>query len=265
MKASSIVMIWVVVASLVCGETLRAVPKLGSKGKSIATSLANTVGMRRLNELRGKLMANFTKPVDGGHSPVRKAVAIAAIASTCWWGTISLTGCGGGTATTIGDEEYYTYTYNVKKSERDVALGVGGFILVLAGASALLYLIIAATLPGHHTPNIEQHHLGRGNLFNHSMEVDNETYRGVLITYRYGADTRTGLAYSPQAPLVFSTQGSGQGRLGFAVNDSNFQAPEEITVKHPDGKTPDTVISLSQVKNVLLTEEPILQELPLGE
>ena len=276
MKASSIVMIWVVVASLICGETLRAAPKLGSNGKSIVTKVANTVGMRRLSELRGKLMANFfVKPAnsdysparkaallstpqgkkDGGYSTAHKAVAIAALASTCWWGT--MTGC------------YYTKVATEEEAKDALWSATG---LVVVGIFVIGVAVAVGQLTGHvptpHFPNssgIGQHRLGRGNLFNHSMEVDNETYRGVLITYRDGVDTRTGLAFSPQASLAFTLQDSEQGALGFVAKDDSFQVPEEITVKHPDGETPDTVISLSQVENVLLTEEPILQELPLGE
>ena len=248
MKASSIVMIWVVVASLVGGETTQAA-KWGHKVRSGISRVADG-GMRRITTF-------FTKPPDGS-SPFRKTVAMAAISSLCWWGTMSMTGC------SIG----YNSTHS-ENTMRSVMYLYGGVIVGVAVGA--LISGIEYTDNRHHKmfvanlDSIEQHRLDRGNLLNHSMVVDNETYRGVLITYRDGVNTRTGLAFSPQASLAFTLQSNEQGALGFAVNDPAFQVPEKITVKPLDRKTPDAVISLAQVENVVLTEEPVAQELLLGE
>ena len=252
MKVSSIVIIWVVVASLICGETLRAAPKLGSKGKSIATRFVDAVGVRHITTF-------FAKPTDGGYSPARKAIAAGTLALACSWGTISVTGCGTG----------YNSTHS-ENTMRSVMYLYGGVIVGVAVGALISGIEYTDNRSRHHKmfvanlDSIEQHRLGRGNLLSHSMVVDNDTYRGVLITYRDGADTRTGLAFSPQAPLVFSTQDE-QGMLGFMANGPSFQPPEEITVKHLDGKTPNKLINLAQVEDVVLTEELVSQEPLLGE
>ena len=269
MKASSIVMIWVVIASFVCGETLQAAPKWGSKGKSIANTLADTVGMRRI-------ITFFAKPADGGHSPARKTIAMAALASTCLWATVSMTGCGGLLFPKKRHTSQDWESIVRRNKEQEEIMLAATYLLGGVFVGVLIYEIAwpkkkVDNRPRHHkmfsnSAGIEQHHLAHKNLLNHSIIVDNETYEGVLITYRDGINTRTGLAFSPQASLVFTLQGKEQGMLGFVANSPSFELPEEIIVKPLDGeKTPDEVISLAQVENVVLTEEPSSQELIFSE
>ena len=98
-------------------------------------------------------------------------------------------------------------------------------------------------------------------MVEHRLSINNETYGGVLVTYDDGGDTRVGLAVSPdpEAPLVFSLLGGEldmQGNFGFKAKDPSFQPPEDIIIKHLDGETPDAVISLTQVENVLFKGQP---------
>ena len=284
MQVTSVIMVWLVVASLVCGETTQAA-KWGSRGKTIVNKIADAGGMGRLRELRTRLAslprgaaAFFARPADGGYSPARKAVAAGTLALTCLWSTAALTGCGthrGRTTLTLSGPNGETETYvklDGTEGETEEFLFKAG--VAIGVTAAVIYLVVIGTksyygIPNQRYPNqtgIQQHHLSRNNLIDHSMSLDNESYRGVLITYRDGVDTRTGLAFSPNAPLVFSAQNSEQGMLGFLNKDPSFQPPENLTIKHLDGETPDAVISLTQIENVLFKSEDITsQELFVSE
>lgn len=286
MKLTSTIMIWLVVASLVCGETTRAA-NLGNRGKTVVNKIADAGGLGRFRELRTKLAslprgaaAFFAPPADGGYSPVRKTVAAGALALTCWWSTAALTGCvltkSSGETKRIerlpnGETKVYVLEDGTESQTEAFLVGA---VVVIGVTAAVIYLAVQGTkgyygIPNQRYPNqtgIQQHRLSRDNLIDHSMSIDNETYRGVLITYRDGVDTRTGLAFSPNAPLVFSAQNSEQGMLGFLNEDPDFQPPARLTIKHLDGETPDAVINLTQVENVLLQSEGIAsQELFISE
>ena len=283
MKVYSIAMILVVVACLVGGKPLQAA-KIGNTVKSGINRLADTVGMRHLTNF-------FVKPTDGGYSPFVKTIAAGALALSSSWSTMSLMGCScvpRPDKTSLSWMEYENSpNFDPDRvppgMEKDIdpkclyeiigTVMVVGFVALIIEGTGIYDFNIQS--PGHYQPEgshptanfegIEEQHLVRHNWRNHSIIVDNETYEGVLITYRDGVDTRTGLAFSPQASLVFSMRNREQGMLGFMAKDRSFQPPEEITIKHLDSETPNKVISLARVENVVLTELLASQELLLGE
>lgn len=275
MKKSS-VMVGLIAASLVCSGTMHAAKdkRLISKASSVINKLVGDGGLRRLSWVGDRLVALpekaavlFANPTDGGYSLAHRTVAAGALALTCWGSTVSLTGCSKCQPSPSGDLDTGCIM-NI------IFVGAGVMVAVMIAKSAQQYPDISS--PGYYQPEgqspalpnwdgIEQHHLSRNNLIDHSLNIDNKIYRGVLVNYRNGSDILTGLAFSPDAPLAFSFQGGEQGRLAFMAKDHSFQSPEGLTIKHLDGETPDTTISFAQVENVLLKSEDVAQpELQLG-
>ena len=270
MKKEAVIIVFLA-ASLVFGGTSHAagISHWTSKGKTIVNKVVNLGG------LPDRAASYFTTPAEGGLSPFQKTLAAGTFALVTCWSVGMQTGC-----TPLPHHTHRGYANALKMRVYEIAIVavVVVAVIVVVGVSVHanndstgFYVSEAsftdnqlqdqlATLNWH---NIQQHSFIANNseMVEHSLDIDNEPYRGVLVTYEDGGDTRVGLAVSPdpEAPLVFSLLGGEpemQGNFGFKAKDPSFQPPEDIIIKHLDGKTPDTVIGLTQVKNVLFKGQP---------
>lgn len=269
MKREAMVIVFLA-ASLVFGETSHAagISHWTSRGKTIVNKVVNMGGMPH------RVVSYFAAPTNGGYSPLQKSLAAGTFVLACWSAGLQ-TGCN-----PLPHHSHPRYSQALQKRTLEVVVVVAVVVVVIAvgvavGASANnndatgFYVSEASfadnqledqltTLNWH---NIQQRSFIANNseVVEHSMSINNETYRGVLVTYNDGVDTRVGLAFSPDAPLVFLPR-SGEpdmvGMFGFMAEDPSFQVPEDIIIKHLDGKTPDAMISLTQVENVLFKSQP---------
>ena len=268
-------MVGLLVAFVAFGDALygaKGIKHLVGKGNPIVSKMAEVGGLQRMRSglvsLQSKATGLFVPPADGGYSPVQKAMAAGAFAlSLCW--TVGTTGC---SVVSSPTEESRVYRIDeggevhmvTKEGGMHVDAGklITGFFVVVVVVAVIQTLIrkettgsyfsegSSATVPWH---RVEQHR-SDSNMINHSMSIGDQAYRGVLVNYREGEFVRTGLAFSPDAQLVFSYQGGETGELAFIAN-SRESLPEDIVVKHLDDGTPDAVIGFTQVENALLKQD----------
>lgn len=268
MKREAMVIVFLA-ASLVFGGTSHAagISHWASRGKTIVNKVVN------LGSLPNRAAGYFTTPVEGGYSPLQKTLAAGTFALACWSAGLQ-TGCN-----PLPHHSQPGYRQAVAMRGYQIALVVVVVVGVIVVGSVAAgsannnspgFIISEASFTDNQLEdqlttvnwhNIQQRSFLANNseVVEHSMSINNEPYRGVLVTYNDGVDTRVGLAFSPDTPLVFSLisdETEMQGNFGFMSEDPSFQPPEDIIIKHLDGETPDAVISLTQVENVLFKSQP---------
>ena len=217
------VMVILFVASVVLSETMHAgtgMNRLVSRSKGFINKLGNVGGVRHVRNF-------FATPEDGGYSPALKTFVAGAFALTACLGTVSISGC----AARVGPV--------------DVIMTPWGGVIIPNFTVETPTLGIATQLYD------VQQHITAEELTYHSVTIDGENYRGVLISYRDGSATRTGLAYSSEALLAFSLK---DGKFSF-ITDKPFQSPEYVAVKHLGTEIPDAAIKADQVLNILVKDE----------